>query len=422
MAGAAARLVAQQDAVTLAAAADAVAALETRALELADEVDERVSVELARLPDSSPAAAAAAAAAAAGLAGALGRAMLPPPALTPPEVNAWWRGLDAAACDQLIAEFPARIGWLNGLPAAARNSANRLAMARDAQRLGRELADLQAQPPSATAGVTRGGQVPNPAYQQWLARIAGLQSQLIGIASLERAWPWAVSSGTCPRTCSASARPGTAAPSSPSVTLTLPPSLLRTSPASAPISPAVYSNSARAVALWQRATTISHSTSLASVYWLDYRAPQLSPDPATDLQIGSTADAIDGAQSLAGFQAGLAAAHAPGAGDRTMLLGHSYGTLVVGEAAARDGVRPNDIIFVAVPALASTMPPSSASPLSTSGRGQTLMTRSRLCRRTLSNCSRWSGPPPEKPARWSCWLAAACTTWSMPRRMRRSRC
>ena len=34
-----------------------------------------------------------------------------------------------------------------------------------------------------------------------------------------------------------------------------------------------------------------------------------------------------------------------------MVLGHSYGSLVVGEAAARDGVHPGDVIFVGSPGI-----------------------------------------------------------------------
>ncbi len=59
-----------------------------------------------------------------------------------------------------------------------------------------------------------------------------------------------------------------------------------------------------------------------------------------------------------------------------MVLGHSYGSLVVGEAAARDGVHPGDVIFVGspgvgvnhaslphpVPGTAPTPPPAYAGP------------------------------------------------------------
>ena len=112
------------------------------------------------------------------------------------------------------------------------------------------------------------------------------------------------------------------------------------------------SNSQRAANLWRQAHRGDPGQSLSSVFWLDYNAPRRGLSLAglmADRQIGSVADAVAGAKSLAGFQAGLAAAHVAGVPDRTVLLGHSYGSLVVGEAAAHDGVRPGDSIFVDSP-------------------------------------------------------------------------
>jgi hypothetical protein len=125
-------------------AAQEVADLVARALALAGEVDNQVSAQLARLPGS------AAVTAAGRLAGEIGREMMPPEGLTPDEAHDWWQALSKQARDQLIREFPATIGWMNGLPATARNAANRFALSREQASLKRELAQLQAHPPSAT--------------------------------------------------------------------------------------------------------------------------------------------------------------------------------------------------------------------------------------------------------------------------------
>jgi transposase len=63
----------------------------------------------------------------------------------------------------------------------------------------------------------------------------------------------------------------------------------------------------------------------------------------------STADAATGGQALAHFETGLQATHQPGIPSHTVVLGHSYGSLVVGEAAAHDGLHTGDIIFVGSP-------------------------------------------------------------------------
>ena len=346
VAGAGARLAESEAMVTaIPPAAQAVADLVGRALALAGEVDNQVSAQLARLPGS-----AAAVAAAGRLAGDIGREMLPPAGLTPQETHDWWQALSQQAQDQLIREFPATIGWMNGLPATARNAANRLAMIQEKASLERELAQLQAHPPPATDYLdAKAGYVPNPAFVQWQAQIAGIEHQLAGISALQQAlalgghghlppaYLLGFSTAGIGKAIVAFGNPDTA-----DTTVTYVPGV-------GTALTGALGNSQRAANLWQQAHQHS-SQSLSSIFWLDYNAPQLSlTDIARDLQIGSTADAVAGAKALAGFQAGLAAAHAAGIPSRRVLLGHSYGSLVIGEAAAHDGVRPTDIVFVGSP-------------------------------------------------------------------------
>lgn len=56
---------------------------------------------------------------------------------------------------------------------------------------------------------------------------------------------------------------------------------------------------------------------------------------AQDAQVAFAADAQGAAPAPDSFAAGLAAAHAPSFTAHTVMLGHSYGSLVVGEAAVR---------------------------------------------------------------------------------------
>jgi pimeloyl-ACP methyl ester carboxylesterase len=329
-------------------AAQEAADLVARALALAGEVDHQVSAQLARLPGS-----AAAVPAAGRLAGEIGREMMPPEGLAPGEAHDWWQALSKQAQDQLIREFPATIGWMNGLPATARNAANRLAMSQEKASLERELAQLEAHPPPATDYLgAKAGYVPSPAFMQWQAQVAGIEHELAGISSVARALALGGHAGLPPayllgfssagigKAIVAFGNPDTAA-----TTVTYVPGV-------GTALTGALSNSQRAANLWLQAHRADPGRSLSSIFWLDYNAPRRGLSLAglmADRQIGSIADAVAGAKSLAGFQAGLAAAHVAGVPDRTVLLGHSYGSLVVGEAAAHDGVRPDDIIFVGSP-------------------------------------------------------------------------
>ncbi|BBA98027.1 hypothetical protein RVR_4052 [Actinacidiphila reveromycinica] len=100
----------------------------------------------------------------------------------------------------------------------------------------------------------------------------------------------------------------------------------------------------RALTLFNSANGTKNGTphSTASIYWLGYDAPGWSvPGPA------SPASANDGAPKLAAFVKALQADHT-GSGHLTV-IGHSYGTTLVGDAAAHFGMRPNDIVFVGSP-------------------------------------------------------------------------
>ncbi|MBY8882978.1 alpha/beta hydrolase, partial [Actinacidiphila acidipaludis] len=97
-----------------------------------------------------------------------------------------------------------------------------------------------------------------------------------------------------------------------------------------------------------RAQTLYSSTngqdpnSTASIYWLGYDAPQWSyPGPS------SPTFANAGAPKLAAFVNFLQTNH-QGHGHMTV-IGHSYGTTLVGAACAQAGMKPDDVIFVGSP-------------------------------------------------------------------------
>jgi hypothetical protein len=90
-----------------------------------------------------------------------------------------------------------------------------------------------------------------------------------------------------------------------------------------------------------RAAELGPAASTSTVTWLDYDAPDFVDEAA------STGRARAGAAALRHFQDGLRATHDGTA--RLTVLGHSYGSLVVGRAAADAGLAADGVVFVGSP-------------------------------------------------------------------------
>ncbi|SEG42011.1 Alpha/beta hydrolase [Actinacidiphila yanglinensis] len=98
----------------------------------------------------------------------------------------------------------------------------------------------------------------------------------------------------------------------------------------------------RALTLYASANDTGAAGTTASIYWLGYDAPGWSfPGPASQ----SFADA--GAPKLAAFVNSLAPQHT--GADHVTVIGHSYGTTVVGDAFAHAGMKADDAVFVGSP-------------------------------------------------------------------------
>ncbi|MEV6299331.1 alpha/beta hydrolase [Actinoplanes sp. NPDC051861] len=91
-----------------------------------------------------------------------------------------------------------------------------------------------------------------------------------------------------------------------------------------------------------RAAELDPARSAGTVVWLDYDAPDFLHEALSDRQ------ARDGAADLRRFQEGLRAGHEGPRPDLTV-LGHSYGSLVVGRAATGGPLEADRLIFVGSP-------------------------------------------------------------------------
>jgi len=255
--------------------------------------------------------------------------------------------MNASQQQRFIHEFPAQIGWLNGLPATARDQANRMVLAQEKASLQAQLASLQGSEPRNPGG----GPVPDPMPGPSVA-VARIEAKLAEISAVETGLSnaAAVAGGRnvfllgFDTNGNGHAIVAVGNPDTATNTVTYVPGLgSKTTGAVGDVG--------RATALWQQATHVAPpGTTVSSIYWLGYNAPQLGLDQGLhNLDVTSTADAVAGGQALSQFQGGLQAAHQPGMPSHTVVLGHSYGSLVVGEAAAHSGLHPGDIIVVGSP-------------------------------------------------------------------------
>jgi hypothetical protein len=260
------------------------------------EFADRVAQAQAALPAIEPAALADQTAAARLNAafGAVGDATpgWPPPGADPAAVRRWWDALTAADRRYLLAEQAARLGVLDGVPVEVRDRANRLVL--------------------AAAGDT-------PALRALRARLAG--------ADAPRAYLLAFDASGDGRAVVAIRDPDHTG------------NVLTYVPGTG----ANVGDLGKGVLL-PAADRLAAATgpSTAVVFWLGYDAP----DNPVVASYPSYARHAEGA--LDRFQDGLRATH-DGARAHQAVLGHSYGSTVVGFTARDRGLDADDVIFVGSP-------------------------------------------------------------------------
>jgi hypothetical protein len=215
---------------------------------------------------------------------------------TPAQVRQWWEALTPAQRRWLLATEPGRLGPLDGVPAGVRDLANRLT-----------LDELPARLPGLDALRNRLADGDGP--RAYLLQIdpAGEGRAVVALGDPDRA--------------------AHVLTQVPGMTADL----------------ASYgAELARAERIATRATELAPQHATSTVMWLGYDAPDFVHEAA------SRSQATTGATGLRRFQDGLRATHL-GAPAHQTVLGHSYGSLVVGTAAAQPGLATDDVVFVGSP-------------------------------------------------------------------------
>ncbi|MFY1635945.1 alpha/beta hydrolase [Solwaraspora sp. WMMB335] len=257
----------------------------------------------------------------------------PAPGAGPAAVRSWWDGLDQAEQRWLSRHEPGWVGRLDGLPATARDQANRLLLARQRAALLAERARL----------------LTTDAYSATLVpQLRRLDQLLAGLDTVADR----LAAGTGPRAYLLALDTGTENGAAGRVVVALgdpdrADNVLTHVPGMGSGLDRAVGELDRAQRVQQRCHTLAPQESTAAVLWLDYTAPAFV-DEAASAQL-----AHRGAADLHQFQAGLRAA-GQGAPAELTVLGHSYGSLVVGTAAHEPGFAADNVVFVGSPGVGVT--------------------------------------------------------------------
>jgi hypothetical protein len=287
----------------------------------------------------------------------------PPPAnATPAQVSSWWNSLTPAEQQDLINNHPDQVGNLDGVPAEARDQANRLQLTHIEGDLQTQIDALGPEPPAMI-----GPRTPNPARGVWDQKRDALQAQLNNFTDMSnrlanddksaeenpakhpRDYLLGISTEGNGRAILSFGNPDTAKNVStyvPGVTTTLHQLRPFTSDQTSG-----ENEAENALNVWKAASGVPGGRPTASIVWLNY-------DPPSGLMDGMYPDAANaGAPTYAKFLTGIRATH-QGAPPHVTSIGDSYGSYLVSEsaklAADQPGTYspPDDLVLTGSPGVA----------------------------------------------------------------------
>ncbi|MGW1195155.1 alpha/beta hydrolase [Streptomyces sp. NPDC002536] len=285
-----------------------------------------------------------------------------PKGKSPKENAEWWNKLSQEERDEYAAVFPATIGKLDGLPSAVRDEANRIVLADTRISLSQQLADLVNNPPQhyeqkfnpVTGLPIQGEQQETYAWKQCLRKRETLEGQLRGIAAIQKRFDATGEEGLpeayllgfdadgLGRAIVANGNPDTAEHTA----VYVPGTTARLRDAGKDID--------KMTELWKQSHGMPGGPSVSTITWIGYDAPQSAfPTDKGDLvpEAASTSYADKAAPKLTNFLDGMRTAQGGPHASHTTVIGHSYGTTVVGDTSQKGGLGADDIIAVASPGM-----------------------------------------------------------------------
>ncbi|SHM12765.1 alpha/beta hydrolase [Actinacidiphila paucisporea] len=268
----------------------------------------------------------------------------PPPGNGTPRDNAdWWKSLSPQERADYLAAYPDRIGALDGLPATVRDDANRTVLAETRGKYQTQLDSVPPPPQEVWADIAdpSGRGVHTPEWTVWNALygdryrdLAHVRGRVNGMNAIQDRFdatgtdglPEAYLLGFDPegkgdgKVILANGDPDTADHTAVYV------------PGTTSKLDKIGGDINRGVNLWQASRQLDPTGTVSTITWFDYNAPDDIPAATGDSYAHS------GAPRLRSFLDGNAAAHqaATGGHGHTTLIGHSYGSTLIGDTAKYD--------------------------------------------------------------------------------------
>ncbi len=312
----------------------------TQALRTADDIDQDLAAVLKRAEagefgtgdEPTVAAAAAAAAVAPGL-----TPPEPPPNATPSQTAAWWASLSPAGRAVLLHDRPAALGAMDGLPAEVRDQANRAVFGRQYADLRQRREELR----NRMTGLDQADPAQQSEYFDLEREAAAVDRKLQGLDAIDErltrplpgqppAYLLGIDTADAGRAIVAVGNPDHARNVATYV-------------------PGTYAGLDGFATDLQRADIMNQSAGRVNpvptsvITWAGYDAPQSIIPDAADPGFAERAE-----PGLRRFQDGLGASHDPIPVNSTV-IGHSYGTTVVGQTARDLGLPADNLVLVASP-------------------------------------------------------------------------
>ncbi|MER6976531.1 alpha/beta hydrolase [Streptomyces carpinensis] len=264
---------------------------------------------------------------------------------SPADNKEWWDSLTEERREEYQTLYPAEIGALDGVPSAVRDSANRIVFGEAHAQVRHALAALGPEPPKTV--VTAAGEIRNPEWTAWDAMGGGrFKDQLKGMDAVQARFDQTGVDGLPEayllgfdlkgdgHVILANGNPDTAD----NTAVYVPGTTSKLAGAGGDIG--------RMARTWKEANGMSPGGSTSTVTWIGYDAPQniLTDSPRPSY-------ASHGAPILNDFLDGLQTAQGGPNASHTTVIGHSYGTTVIGVAAQEHHLAADDIVVAGSPGM-----------------------------------------------------------------------
>ncbi|MFI7359044.1 alpha/beta hydrolase [Streptomyces avidinii] len=276
----------------------------------------------------------------------------PPPKGSDPKANAdWWKGLSPDEQSAYLSLNGAQVGAMDGLPSVVRDEANRTVLA---EKHGEFQLRLNAIPPQPQKYVPSGRDYPavvlNPAWSEWDKKYAKdkefLDKNLKGMNAIQdrfnatgkeglpEAYLLGFDTGGGGRAIVANGNPDTA-------------------DHTAVFVPGTYTDITKSgdyihhmSELWKETHAKAPGQDVSTITWIGYDAPQSIVPEAMKKHYAETA-----APDLNRFMQGLENLQGGDEKSHTTIIGHSYGSTVLGAASNAGDLRADDMIAVGSPGM-----------------------------------------------------------------------